>query len=260
MTPGTSHERGYAGFAWLSVASSGLSTEYQNGSYVWVQLAFPLHGLTDISVPAFWLQWTIRISQTLNHKVWRGHRCPVLLGHQLGLELLSPVVFLCSAFEELPNSSGGPQLLISLPTLVIFCFSGSCHPNRRLTVVWFAFPWWSGVWSVFSRAHWPFVYPLEEISVQVFALFWIRFLSLGFRSFLCVLATNPLSDRWICKCFLQSCGFSFCWEYLLMHKGLCSFLEIRLVHFSLGCRGLWYPKKGLCQTPCHGARSFMILS
>ena len=100
-------------------------------------------------------------------------------------------------FEELPCCF--PQWLyhfIFPPTLgVILMSEVVTHCAFDLH-----FPQWLMMLSIFSCAHWPFVYLLWRIIYSsLFAHFWIKlfvFLLLSCRSSLYILDTNPLSDIW----------------------------------------------------------------
>ena len=75
--------------------------------------------------------------------------------------------------------------------------------KRYLIVVWFAFPWWLTVLSIFSCACWSFVYLLwRNVYFDPLPVFKIGLsLLLSYKCSLYILDTCSLSDTWFARIF-----------------------------------------------------------
>ena len=91
-----------------------------------------------------------------------------LLGHMVFLFLIfkeTPILFSIMAIPiYIPTVYKGSLFSISSPILVIFRLLDNSHPNRYEVILWlwFAFPWWLVMLSIFLYTCWPFVCYLWE--------------------------------------------------------------------------------------------------
>ena len=145
-------------------------------------------------VSAVWLLW-IMLLWTFMYKCLCGLMFSHLLGISLGAELLGHMftlghmVNLLRNFQTLPpwlpyftflrTMYEGSSITTSSPTLIIICLFVMVFlvdVILYLIVVWFVFPWWLIMLSIFSHAYRPFVYlhwrKVYSDSLPFFFVFW----------------------------------------------------------------------------------------
>lgn len=120
------------------------------------------------------LLWTLAYSVCLS-------LLSLLLGVRLGVESVDYVVILCVTFsgttklfhgicaiDVVISSAWGFQFLYTLTNTSHFSFFDNSHANGCGVSLWFwfSFPLWLMMLSIFSCAHWPFIYLLAAFFLR----------------------------------------------------------------------------------------------